>query len=510
MALTKDQAITLVTSLSNKLRARAAEIEATRNAYEGQLPLAFASPEFRQFFGERYEQFSDNWVGVVADSPTERLKPIGFRMPDSGTSELDADLWRVWQTNGSDADCGLAILDAVIGRRAFAMVWGSDADPTTPEITFESPSEAIVAYEPGSRRKRKAGLKLWRDEDARLEFATLYLPDEIWRFERPTARLPESQLYVPPAVLRDFGTWTLRDDPDEPANPKVNVLGVVPLVELQNRPLLAREPLSDVHGVLAMQHAINLLWSELFTTAEGASWPQRVIMGQARPKVPILNDQGQKVGERTIDIERLSRDKIVFLESPTAKIAEWQAASLQIFTDTIEVAVGHIAAQTRTPQHYLIGRMANLSGDALKAAETGLVMKCNEKLLYFGQAIREVFSLVALAQGNTAKSKAVLGGTVRWQDVESRSESQLADALLKLKTIGFPIQFLIERYGLESPDVVRVMQMIADEKAADAKAMLSASLALVDNKPGAPTDPLAAPGVAAPAVGEPVMAGVGA
>lgn len=508
MALTLDQAVTLVTSLSNKLRLRTQEIEPTRDAYEGSLPLLFASPEFQRFFGERYEKFSDNWVGVVADSPTERLKPIGFRLPGAKASELDEDLWRVWQVNGSDADCGLAFLDAIIGRRAFAMVWGNDAEPETPEITFESPSEAIVAYEPGSRRKRAAGLKLWADRDAQLEFATLYLPDEIWRFQRPTARLPESQLYVPPAILRDFGQWQLRDDPTEPANPKPNPLGVVPLVELQNRPLLAREPISDVHGVLAMQHAINLLWSELFTTAEGASWPQRVIMGQARPKVPILDANGVKIGERTLDVEKLSRDKIVWLESPTAKIAEWQAASLSIFTDTIEVAVGHIAAQTRTPQHYLIGRMANLSGDALKAAETGLVKKCEEKQLYMGQALRDVLSLVALAQGNKEKAKAVLGGTLRWKDAESRSESQMADALLKLKQIGFPVQFLVERYGLESPEVVRVMQMIAEEKQADAEAMLSAATAGLGAK-AAPADPLAEPGVQQPASGELVTAGAG-
>jgi hypothetical protein len=507
VALTKDQAITLVTSMSNKLRARAGEIEVTRNAYESDLPLAFASPDFRRFFAARFEGFSDNWVPVVADSPTERLKPIGFRMPGAKASELDDDLWRVWQINGSDADCGLAFLDAIIGRRAFAMVWGNDAEPDTPEITFESPSEAIVAYEPGSRRKRKAGLKLWRDIDAQLEFATLYLPDQIWRFQRPTARYPDTQLYLPPAVLADFGQWQLRDDPDEPMNPKPNPLGVVPLVELPNRPLLAREPISDVHGVLAMQHAINLLWSELFTAADFASWPQRVVMGQAQPKVPILNDQGQKIGERPIDIDKLSIDKLLWLENPQAKVAEWQAASLSIFTDVIEVAVGHIAAQTRTPQHYLIGKMANLSGDALKAAETGLVKKCEEKQLYFGQALRETFSLVALAQGNKAKAKAVLGGTLRWKDAESRSESQMADALLKLKQIGFPVQFLVERYGLESPEVERVMQMIADEKQSDAEAMLNAATAGLGAK-AAPADPLATD-VQAPVAGELVTAGAG-
>jgi hypothetical protein len=92
--------------------------------------------------------------------------------------------------------------------------------------------------------------------------------------------------------------------------------------------------------------------------------------------------------------------------------------------------------------------MANLSGDALIAAETGLVKRCQEKQLWFGQACARVFQLIALAQDNTGKARAIRSGEVLWADTESRNRAQLADSLVKLKSIGFPFEFLAVQYGL--------------------------------------------------------------
>ena len=69
------------------------------------------------------------------------------------------------------------------------------------------------------------------------------------------------------------------------------------------------------------------------------------------------------------------------------------------FTKAIEMFVLHLAAQTRTPPHYLLARMANASGDALKAAEAGLVSKCSGKILYFSDAWEEALALALRATG---------------------------------------------------------------------------------------------------------------
>lgn len=455
-----DRARQLVTLLEAELMHRAGEADRLNAYYRGEHQLRFASPEFREYFGSRYRGFSDNWTQVVADSPVERLTPIGIKV--AGDDRADRDLWRVWQVNGLDADCQLGFLGAGIARRSFVLVWGDPDDDDTPEVTFEDARECVVAYEPGSRRRRRAGLKRW--QDGYHEYATLYLPTETWKFRRPLLRQAKS---LNLAGVDELLEWQPRDMGETEPNPQPNPMGLVPLVELPNRPMLSDDPLSDVSGTVAMQDAINLLWAHLFTASDYASLAQRVILGAEVPKTPILDDRGQVIGEKPIDLARFTKDRVMWIEGEQAQIAEWSAADLSAFTGVIEVAVGHIAAQTRTPQHYLIGRMANLSGDALIAAETGLVKRSEEKQMWFGQALREVFRLIALAQGDEAKARAITAGQVLWADAESRSHAQLADALMKLHSMGFPFEWIAARYGLTPTEITDVLAMKEREAAAD-------------------------------------------
>jgi hypothetical protein len=458
---TEEQARRLVDVLATELTSRSGAVLRHDRYYRGKHPLRFASDEFRTYCADRYEGFSDNWVQPVADSPVERLTVTGVQAP--GDVKADSELWEVWQRNGLDADSQLGFLGAGNAARSFVLVWGDPSDEDTPCVTFEDASSAVVQYEPGSRRRRRAALKMWQDGFS--EYATLYLPTEVWKFERPLSAGDKKspQMAEADAVVQ---SWTPRELESEP-NPQPNPMGVVPMVELPNRPLLASEPVSDVSGVIAMQDANNLIWAMLFTTADYASLEQRIIIGAEIPKVPILDANGQKVGERPIDLKKFVTDRILWLENPEAKVESWNAANLTAYTDVIEVAVGHIAAQTRTPAHYLIGRMANLSGDALIAAETGLVKRVEEKQLWFGQALREVFQLICLARGEDAKGKALAAGTVLWKDPQSRNLAQLTDSLLKLKQIGFPFEWLALRFGLTPTEVTTLMDMRAREAELD-------------------------------------------
>jgi len=473
---TEAEALKLVALLDTELINRRTIVDRNACYYRGEQPLRFASKEFQKYHGERYVDFADNWVQVVADSPIERLTTIGIKAV--GEEEADVESWRVWQTNALDADSQLGYLGAGNAARAFVLVWGDPDDEETPVVTFEDASQCIVVYEPGSRRRRRAALKKWQDGNC--DYATLYLPHEVWKFKRPLGRQEKTPQMA--SVDEELKTWEPRELYSEP-NPQPNPMGVVPMVELTNKPMLAEEPISDVTGVVPMQDAVNLLWAQLFTASDYASFPQRIVLGAERPMMPILDDKGEVVGQRPVDLAKFAVDRVLWITGEDAKIAEWQAANLKAYSDIIEIAVGHIAAQTRTPQHYLIGKMANLSGDALIAAETGLVKRVQEKQIWYGQAEREMFGLIALAQGNKAKAKQIAGGTVLWADAESRSGAQLADALLKLSQIGFPFEWIASRWGLTPPEIVDLMAMKKRESEMDPAAAIAKQFA------GAPLPP---------------------
>lgn len=425
--------------------------------------LRFASEQFSEYFAQRYSGFSDNWVGVVADAPVERLEVVGIR-PDGDDREGDQELWRTWRSNDADQMSDLAFLDAVVTARSFALVWGDSDDNAV--ITWESPAQAIVAYN-SETRARAAGAKVWSDEES--DYATLYLPDEVWKFARPTSSRPSS-LWTP--QFEGSGGWAPREVDGEPW-PLPNPLGVVPLVELQNRPRLVGEPMSDVEGTIAMQDAINLLWSYLFNAADYGSFKQRIVLGAEYPKIPVLDDAGNVVGTRPVDIQKFAVDRVLFLEDPTAKVAQWDETPLENYTKVLEVCVRHLAAQTRTPASYILAELVNVSAEAIQLTETGLVAKTHEKTEHFGRSIREVFRLVCLVEGDTGKAEAVAAGTVLWRDVETRSQAQLVDSLLKLKSMGLPTRFLLERLGLGPTEIERVMAMREDELANDPVAALA-------------------------------------
>lgn len=482
---TLDEAVVILNRLADQLRYRLNDVTRFEAAYRGDHSLQFASADFQKFFEGRYDKFSDNWCGIVADAPHERLEITGIRLDGEDTG--DQGLWDVWRRNDADAYSDLAFLDAIIAKRSYALVWATgDNEPT---ITWEHPSQAIVDYDPETHQ-RTAGAKVWADD--KLEYATLYLPDEVWKFQRPRMNLVQpdtlaSGIYIP---RMDSG-WQPRAEGVIP-----NPMGKVPLVEFPNRPRLVGEPFSDIAGTLGMQNAINLLWSYLFAAADEATLGQRVIIGGEMPTVPILDEDGQQVGDRPVDLAAFSRKRALWLEDPNTKIDQWAAAKLDVYTDIIEIAVGHIAAQTRTPSHYLLigGTIANVSSDAMKALETGLVKRTQEKTQHFGRAARDVFELVALAQDDAAKAAAVRGGLVLWKDVENRSDAQRADALQKKSAIGYPLEYLLELDGLPPTEIERVMKMARDQASDPTLQLILKEAAAANAGATANADPNAAPG----------------
>lgn len=467
-----DDAKSLTGRLYRELAGRRPQVRKFDRYFRGDQPLAYASPEWREFHDRRFDRFADNWCGVVASSPAERLRCNGIRL-GSDTDVISGDerlLARDWDVNDLDAQSSQGFLESVIAKRSFALVWWSGNDDEPVEITWEHPDDMIVAYRPGSRRHRVAALKTWVEED--VELATLYTPDGIWKWSRPwPARTSGGQAngYAPGAegfFGRNPGREPDAANPWQPREiageswPLPNPLGSVPVVEFPNRPMLGGEPLSDIEGTIAMQDAVNLLWAYLFGAADFASLPARVVMGQDPPKVPVLDSGGQMVGEQPVDQETLRHGRMLWLTGQNTTIGKWDPANLDTFTNVINRCVRHVAAQTRTPLHYIVGEMNNVNGDTLVALETGLVKKVEEAQLFMGPALREMFRLAALVRGDTALASAVRSGRILWADPQTRTQAQASDAAIKDRQVGLPLAWVAERrYGLTPDEVARMLAL---------------------------------------------------
>lgn len=420
------------------------------NYYKGIHTLRFASDQFSQYFKDRFDGFSDNWCAPVIDAAAERMNWLGMRI-DNDTQKADQDFLRVMNVNDALRGSSEAFTVALAASRSFGLVWGNDADPTTPLITFEHPEYVAIAKDPDTGVKTAAA-KGWLDDHQ--GFLTLYTADAIWKWQWQVADDNDPRREV---------NWTPRQGMQDDTWPIKNPMGIVPIVEFRNQELLDDKPLSDLAGVAAMQDAINLLWAYLFNSLDFASLPQRIITGAEKPKVPLLDQNGQVIGEREVDLKKLMDDRILWMTGTEAKAQSWPAASLQVFSEVIETAVDHIATQSRTPPHYMLGKMANTAAESLTVSETGLVARVTQRMQYFTRPLREIHQLIALAQGDAGKAKAALTGRILWQNPQYRSLAQMTDAFQKMRQGGMPLEYMLEWYGLDPDEVSRVLEMAKNE-----------------------------------------------
>lgn len=447
----------LTQRIYTRLNNRRPDIEKAESYYEGDQPLNFATAEWKEANASRYTGFSDNWCGTVVNAEAERLKPIGVtNMP----KVAGAKLWNSLLMNEFDAQFSQGAVTALAAKRCYVIVWGdSDGEPI---VTFEHPSSVEIEYDWENPRLRVAALKTWVDESD--EFATLYTAEWVFKWIRPRVTPPSELDSMSEQAREEYaasGGWLQRDGAKDDSWPVSNPLGVVPVVEIANRPTLKGDPLSEIQGVMPMQDAINLLWAYLFLAADYASMDARVMLGTQPPMIPILDRDGNAVGSRPVEMKDLREKRLISITGDNAKIDSWTAAKLDIFTDTIEIAVGHIAAQTRTPPHYLVANkgISNLSGDALKSAEIGLNKKAGEFITFTDPQLREVLRLVALVKGDQKAAAATRLAKIVWESPEIRSEAQLADALLKKSQMGYPFEYLLELDGRSPSEIKRIVKM---------------------------------------------------
>lgn len=468
MTLTAEQAIAKVNELHKEISRRRRPIERRENYFDGFQTLAYASDEWKRFHDDRYKGFSDNWCEVVARAAPERTELFGIRLGEDvdAQSEDEKVIWRDWEINEGPAKSSQGFLSGAVTSRSFALVWGNADDE--PVLSWEHASQVVIGYSADGARTPLYALKLWVDDD--VELATLYTVDQVWKFQRNGfvrvgADGRTNAGLIVPSSMTEGGGWAERRPTEDDSWPLDHDMGVLPMVEFPNRPLLRRGPMSDIDGTMAMQDAINLMWAYLFGAADHASMPARVVMGQDPPKMPILDEQGNKIGEKPLDIDALTKGRMLWLTGQGAKIGQFDSAKLDVFTSVLNVMVKHTASKTRTPVHYIMGELGNVNGETLTAAELPLAMKTREGHKHLTGPIREVVRRFALVRGNKAVAEACRTAVVQWKNPETSSDAQMSDAALKDSQVGWPFAAILERrYGLSQPQIQRVLEQVQAER----------------------------------------------
>ncbi len=417
--------------LEKKLAAQQREIQIYEDYYDGRHRLAFATLKFRQSFGYLFRALADNWCELVVDAPVERLSVEGFRFGKDDPGNQDA--WDIWQANGLDSESVMAHTEAVKDGRSYVLVGDDEYGTGYPSITVEHASQVVVEHAPGNRRIRLAALKKWRD-DAGYEYATLYLPERIYKWETK-----EPSRYAPTDGVSK--NWVPRAGEESGRN---KTAPVVPVIPLYNNPTMLGDGRSDLKPAIPLQDAINKELADMLVASEFGAYIQRWVTG-------LQVDTDSK--GPTSDMElKFAVSRLIVAEDEKAKFGQFQATDLNNYVVAIAMLLQHLAAQTRTPPHYLLGQIVNVSGDALKAAETGLVAKVRRKQIDFSDSWEEAIRLALKLKGGAQPEKPMNAETI-WRDPEYRSEGEMVDAALKRRALGVPLEAIWEMIGASPQQV---------------------------------------------------------
>lgn len=449
-----------VDRLERELAGRQALIEFHEAYFEGRHRLSFASSRFREAFADMLAAVSDNWLPLVVEAPVERLHVQGFRFGEG--PDGDADAWQIWQENGLDAESELAFTEAVKHGEAYLLTWWDHREQpgvfgrlfsrrgeTRPIITVEHPSQVVVARAAGDRRHRAAALKKWQEDDGSL-MATLYLPDSLHRFEKQ----------------RNSDRWAPRRDA---AAEESNPLGVVPMVPLVNTPAMlpSRPPhgyprevgsayvglgRSDMADAIPTIDQINKLLCDQMVASEVGAFRQRWATGLEVP----TDEQGEPR-----EPFEAAADRLWISTGKDTNFGEFSATDLSNFTGAHELRLNSLASRTRIPAHYFKPSGQSPSAESLKATETGLVTKTHRKQRSFGEGLEENQRLAFAVLGDPRAE--MRNCETRWGQVESRSESEYVDSLVKKLSLGVPKEQLWRDAGYSEQQVADFKQMLRRE-----------------------------------------------
>lgn len=386
-----------------------------------------------------------NWMPLVLGTPAQALYVDSFRPSRADLDENDVTPeWKHWQDSGLDAR-QLSIHRAALGYGHSFTV--TEKGKTGKILTKGlSPLRTSALFEDAAN-----------DIDPRAALTIISYP----RFQGDKTIPGEARYWDDKNVYLVTFEGMSGDAKIRMGKPKAHGLDECPVTRFAACVDLEGRTIGVVEPMIPLQNRINQTVFDLLVTQTYASFKVRWATGMAPPLQTVMIDaEGNETGDPNLAVDTvpklddngqpipvnvdLNARRFLFGEDAEARFGTLDESPLDGFIASIDMSIRHLAAVSQTPPHHLLGQIANLSAEALTAAETSLSRKVEEFRSTFGESWERVFRLAGALAGDSAMAED-FGGEVLWRDMEGRSLAQSADALGK-----FAEQLEIPRRGLWS------------------------------------------------------------
>lgn len=349
--------------LIKRLDKRQPEIERLRSYANGNAPMPEMSRNTREAWVAFQKKARGGFGYLVASALANRIIPLGVTVGGSTETPEAQIARRVWRDNR----CGVAISDALMD--AFEVSVGYivvGADEGGPVVTREMPEQMITAPDPLRSWRSRAALKVWRDEEAGLDYALVWVPGQRQRFSRK---------------MRDElnAALPLGADGWEPDAEPETFEGGVPVVLLENR-----DGLGEYERHTDLIDRINLgVLNRMVVTAMQA-YRQRAIEGDLPPE----DEDGNSI----------EWDKI-FEAAPGAlwnlpdNVKIWESGQTDItpLLTAVKDDLRDLSAVSETPLAMLVPDGANQTAEGAAFQREAIIAKADDRIRRFEAPLALVF-----------------------------------------------------------------------------------------------------------------------
>lgn len=417
------------------------KIERRERYVRGDQDLPFAPTGVNAEYEDLREQSVANFLGIAVDGPVQRM---GVDSITTGLGDdADGKIWAgAWQANRLDTRQVLPYRSMMVHGRGIVGVWPNLKNKAKPIVRPQSIGRVHVEMDPDDPFTPLWAAKLYKVEESAPN--GLILPSTVqWTREVAIVYDAQGMIRFERGGLSGTGTWTQVAAGTHP-------MGRVPFALLDFKPDADGRPWSAIDGLMAQQDAINTIRFNTLLAMQFAAFRQRIITG-FDPRVVDKDGnvvyKTNKDGTPQLDGNanmipmvsspgRVGVDRLMAFPGGDTKVFDLPESNLANYIAVYDKFLTTFFSTAQIPPQYLLSQMANLSGDALAAAESTLASLVQQMQLTAGEGVEDIAELSWSSMGETDEFPAT--AETNWADREARSFSATADAITKLISVEFP------------------------------------------------------------------------
>ena len=386
----------------------------------------------------KLQEFCLNYCKIVVDKMSSRLQVSEITTKDEAQDTYISELLRL---NDFDALQGVWYRAAIRDGDAFVMV-----DPMTLKWTSESAYDGfsgIVAIYSSMQHIPLWACKLWSEADAK-DLAgqeSGFVPMRILVYQ--SGQITAWQGQAGSQEVIDAGTMT-----EWP-------LDSIPIVHFANLvDNYTQYGESEIRAAVSPQDVMNRTLHSMVMASEFSAFKIAWSIGMEISKEGItpgavLNLVLQDAtGNIIID---MTPEQVEFLKA--VRVGEFSATDISQYTNQLDAITKHVSQITQTPI-YGVTAEGNLSGEALKQLETGLIGKVHRFQRENTAAVRQLVEFTAKMQNEfeTGMGAApdLTGISINWANAEILDVSAAITSILDIRERApglFDDDFLRQRIG---------------------------------------------------------------